>query len=76
MSSWILHQDENYFPNARKFDPTRWLDPKEARRIEKAFVPFSKGTRACVGIKYVSFLFLRSLLADFVVLRIANYMLF
>ena len=55
MSSWILHHDEKYFPNSRTFDPTRWLDPKEARRIDKAFVPFSKGTRACVGIKYVPF---------------------
>ena len=75
MSSWIMHQDENYFPNARKFDPTRWLDPKETRRIDKAFVPFSKGTRACVGIKYVTFFYVGRLLADSVVLHIANYTL-
>jgi cytochrome P450 len=54
MSSWILHHDEKYFQNSQKFDPTRWLDPKEARRIEKAFVPFSKGSRACVGMKYAT----------------------
>jgi len=48
-----MHQDEKYFPDAQKFDPTRLLDPKETRRIEKAFVPFSKGSRACAGIKYV-----------------------
>ncbi|KAE8440479.1 hypothetical protein EG329_007445, partial [Mollisiaceae sp. DMI_Dod_QoI] len=50
MSTWVLHQDPTYFPNPKKFDPSRWLDPKEARRIDKAFVPFSKGTRACVGM--------------------------
>ena len=49
----MLHQDEIYFPNALKFDPTRWLDPLEARRIDKAFVAFGKGTRGCVGLKCV-----------------------
>ncbi|KAG0648396.1 Cytochrome P450 monooxygenase yanH [Hyphodiscus hymeniophilus] len=39
-----------YFLPPGKFDPTRWLDPKETRRIEKVFVPFSKGSRACAGI--------------------------
>jgi cytochrome P450 len=50
MSSWVLHQDPEYFPDPLKFDPDRWLDPKEARRIDKAFVPFGKGTRGCVGM--------------------------
>jgi cytochrome P450 len=54
MSSWMLHQDELYFPNALTFDPTRWLDPLEARRIDKAFVAFGKGSRGCVGLKYPS----------------------
>ena len=53
MSSWMRHQDETYFPNALKFDPTRWVDPVEARRIDKAFVSFGKGSRGCVGIKYL-----------------------
>ncbi|KAG4433709.1 hypothetical protein IFR05_010818 [Cadophora sp. M221] len=50
MSSWMQHQDEKYFPNALTFDPTRWLDPLEARRIDKAFVAFGKGSRGCVGL--------------------------
>ncbi|KAG0652243.1 Cytochrome P450 monooxygenase [Hyphodiscus hymeniophilus] len=50
MSSWVLHQDPEYFPDPQRFDPGRWLDAKEARRIEKAFVPFGKGTRGCVGM--------------------------
>lgn len=49
----MQHQDETYFPNALTFDPTRWLDPIEARRIDKAFVAFGKGSRGCVGLKYV-----------------------
>jgi cytochrome P450 len=54
MSSWVLHQDEDYFPNPTKFDPDRWSDPEEARRMDKAFVPFGKGTRGCVGMPYDS----------------------
>ncbi|CZR59395.1 uncharacterized protein PAC_09287 [Phialocephala subalpina] len=50
MSSWVLHQDPTYFPNPKTFDPSRWLDPAESRRLDKAFVPFSKGTRGCVGM--------------------------
>jgi cytochrome P450 len=51
MSSWTLHQHKDYFPDPKKFKPERWLDVAEARRIDKAFVPFSKGTRGCVGLK-------------------------
>jgi hypothetical protein len=30
-----MHHNETYFPDAGKFDPTLWLDPKEPRRLEK-----------------------------------------
>ncbi|CBX95728.1 hypothetical protein IAQ61_004561 [Plenodomus lingam] len=50
MSSWILHQDQDFFPNPTVFDPDRWSDATEAQRMDKAFVPFGKGSRACVGM--------------------------
>jgi len=50
MSSWMLHQDENYFPNALEFNPGRWANIADVRRMEKAFVPFGKGSRICVGM--------------------------
>ncbi|OCK72811.1 cytochrome P450, partial [Lepidopterella palustris CBS 459.81] len=52
MSSWVLHQDETCFPNPTKFEPERWLDSDsdQLKRMEKAFVPFGKGTRGCVGM--------------------------
>jgi cytochrome P450 len=70
-----MHHNETYFPDAGKFDPTRWLDPKESRRMEKVFVPFSKGSRACGGIKYVSFVSLNCLSTELLVWHIANYTL-
>lgn len=56
MSSWVLHQDPKYFPNPQEFDPERWskASTEELRRMEKAFVPFGKGSRICVGMPYVS----------------------
>lgn len=57
MSSWMLHQEEYYFPNAKDFNPDRWSNLKEARRMDKWFIPFGKGSRACVGMSYVNLLF-------------------
>jgi hypothetical protein len=59
MSSWVLHQNQGCFPNPTKFDPERWLgaDSHQAMRMEKAFIPFGKGTRGCVGMPYVFFPF-------------------
>ncbi|KAH8787243.1 cytochrome P450 monooxygenase-like protein [Hyaloscypha finlandica] len=52
MSSWVLHQDPNYFHKPQEFDPERWSNasPAEQRHMEKAFVPFGKGSRICVGM--------------------------
>src|SRR6266542_1353025 len=60
MSSWVLHQNEDCFPNPTKFNPKQWLSAgsNQAKRMEKAFFLFSKGTRRCVRILYVFFPFL------------------
>ncbi|KAI4255884.1 MAG: hypothetical protein L6R42_006509 [Xanthoria sp. 1 TBL-2021] len=51
MSSWVLHHDPAYFPDPFEFKPDRWADAKKAQKLEKAFVPFGKGSRACLGMK-------------------------
>lgn len=53
MSSGLIHLDANVFPQPHAFDPERWMDPVEHRRLEKYLVPFSRGTRICLGLKYV-----------------------
>ncbi len=45
-----MHQDPAYFPDPTKFDPDRWLNTEEVRRMEKSFAPFGKGSRICVGM--------------------------
>lgn len=49
-----MHHNEDIFPNADKFDPSRWLDPVAARALEKHLVSFGKGARQCLGMPYTS----------------------
>ncbi|TCD70358.1 hypothetical protein EIP91_003710 [Steccherinum ochraceum] len=49
MSSCFVHWSESIFPDARKFNPERWLTP-ESKNLEQYLVAFSKGPRSCVGI--------------------------
>ncbi|KAL4929232.1 cytochrome P450 [Aspergillus undulatus] len=51
MSSWMTHHNESIFPNAERFDPERWLDPKRAKMLEKYLYTFGKGSRQCVGMQ-------------------------
>lgn len=50
MTSLLQHRDPSKFPNPMKFDPDRWLNQSDDQRLEKYLVPFSKGTRQCMGI--------------------------
>lgn len=57
MSAGLIHHDPNAFPQSNAFDPERWIDPAERRRLEKYLMQFSKGTRSCLGVKCVFLLF-------------------
>ncbi|GFF34720.1 trichodiene oxygenase [Aspergillus udagawae] len=51
MSSWMLHRNEDLFPNAEKFDPARWQDPATRNALEKHLFSFGRGPRQCVGMQ-------------------------
>ena len=53
MTSVLMHQNESVFPEPARFNPDRWIEVKERQRLEKYLVSFGKGTRQCLGIKYV-----------------------
>lgn len=47
--------DPAIFPNPFEFRPERWLEAKEKdSHLERYLVSFSRGSRQCIGIKYVS----------------------
>ena len=53
MTTHFMHLDPNIFTNPNKFDPHRWIREGERQRLEKYVVPFSKGSRACIGLQWV-----------------------
>ncbi|KAI0110922.1 cytochrome P450 [Nemania sp. FL0031] len=50
---FVLHHNENYFPDPYEFKPERWLpgetDEKQRTLMRQAFAPFSVGYRSCAG---------------------------
>ena len=50
MTSTLIHQDASIFEQPMEFAPERWMEKSERARLERYLVPFSKGSRQCVGI--------------------------
>lgn len=53
MTSVFMHHNEDIFPDSYNFVPERWIDPEHRKYLEKYMVSFTKGSRQCVGMKYV-----------------------
>ena len=49
MNSVLVHQNPSIFPSPQSYDPTRWLSSPN-QRLDHYLVPFSKGSRQCLGI--------------------------
>ncbi|KAK4233754.1 hypothetical protein C8A03DRAFT_47769 [Achaetomium macrosporum] len=50
MTTLLMHTDKQNFPDPMRFNPDRWVDPKDRRAAEKTYAPFSRGTRICLGM--------------------------
>lgn len=50
MTSLLIHDNPDLFPNPDTFEPDRWLQPEAQRRLGQYLVNFSKGTRSCLGV--------------------------
>lgn len=55
MTVLLMHTDEKLYPDPKRFDPERWVNPEARKKAEKTYAPFSRGTRICLGMQYVSF---------------------
>jgi cytochrome P450 len=65
VSIYLIHRDEALFPNARRFDPDRFVD---ARPDTYQWIPFGGGVRRCIGASFASMemnVVLRTMLRDF-----------
>jgi cytochrome P450 len=49
MTSVDILMNEDIFPNPTEFQPERWINRPD---LDRYFVPFGKGSRQCLGIKY------------------------
>ncbi|GIY22899.1 cytochrome P450 4V2 [Caerostris darwini] len=49
VSPFLVHRDEDVFPNPEKFDPERFLPENSAHIPECAYIPFAAGLRNCIG---------------------------
>ncbi|RYO79307.1 hypothetical protein DL763_009327 [Monosporascus cannonballus] len=50
MTALLMHKNESLYPDSEKFDPERWMDVEARKKADKTFVPFSRGTRICLGM--------------------------
>jgi len=50
MQSYTTHRDRSTFPDPESFNPSRWLPENVTGDMNELFMPFSKGTRICIGI--------------------------
>jgi cytochrome P450 len=48
MQCYTTQRDPEAFTNPDTFDPSRWFEP-QSEVAKELFMPFSKGTRACLG---------------------------
>lgn len=46
---YILHRDGNIYPNPEEFIPERFLDEDNKTKFLFGYLPFSAGSRNCIG---------------------------
>lgn len=49
ISPYVTHHDARWFPSPETFDPDRWTKERAATIPKGAYIPFSGGSRVCLG---------------------------
>lgn len=53
INSYLLHRDDRHFPDPHTYQPERFL-PDSPKLPLYAFIPFSAGSRNCIGWKFAT----------------------
>jgi cytochrome P450 len=49
ISPWLIQRNRNNWKCPHAFAPERFDDPEEAEAARRAYMPFGKGPRICIG---------------------------
>ncbi|ORE13712.1 cytochrome P450 [Rhizopus microsporus] len=52
VTSQAMHWNPKVYPEPYKYDPDRWSPEEEQKRSRFAWLPFSNGPRACIGMAF------------------------
>jgi len=54
ISPWTLQRHGRYWPEPDRFDPDRFLPPREQEIVQGAYIPFGAGPHTCVGAGFAA----------------------
>jgi len=52
VSPWVTQRDPRWWTEPLRFDPDRWLPPRDEPSHRHAYFPFGGGTRVCIGEQF------------------------